>query len=111
MMDARQTALAFLGAAVEADIDGEPMVNRSECHLKWEHMKRYREGVRKALGPAKTCLPTPMQRDWRSGKRNDMGTNSRPLNEVVVHQYPGSGWLNPTFVEYLMGFPKDWTQP
>jgi len=49
---------------------------------------------------------TPTTRDWRSGKASPetMAKNSRPLSEQI------GGSLNPTFVEWLMGFPRDWTE-
>jgi len=47
--------------------------------------------------------PTPAARDWRSGKTLQDYGNSRPLSEQV------SGQLNPTWVEWLMGFPLGWT--
>ena len=54
--------------------------------------------------------PTPTARDWRSGHASDEthAKNSRPLNEVVAREQ-GSGQLNPTWVEWLMGFPLGWT--
>jgi len=50
-------------------------------------------------------LPTPTARDWRSGKASDatMARNARPLSEHV------GGLLNPTWVEWLMGWPLKWT--
>ncbi|MGW2366351.1 hypothetical protein ACWCZ5_12305 [Streptomyces sp. NPDC001667] len=33
-------------------------------------------------------LPTPAARDWKSGASNLLGTNSRPLPEVVVNLLP-----------------------
>ena len=89
--------------------------------------------------PAAVMLPTPSARDWRSGKASQEthDRNARPLNEVVDrlmwtpsamsgHQSgtmqewggrgnptrgtaAGSGQLNPTWVEGLMGFPHGWT--
>ncbi|MFJ8668547.1 hypothetical protein [Streptomyces sp. NPDC093600] len=32
-----------------------------------------------------SLLPTPAARDWKSGESNLIGTNARPLNEVVVN--------------------------
>lgn len=40
------------------------------------------------LRTAITLLPTPAARDWKSGASNLIGTNSRPLNEVVVNLLP-----------------------
>ena len=50
-------------------------------------------------------LPTPLTRDWKSGKASKatMERNSRPLSEQV------GGTLNPTWVEWLMGWPLGWT--
>lgn len=63
-----------------------------------------------SLGVAVRMFPTPTARDWRSGK-SSMATqqrNSRPLSEVAA-QGQVSGQLNPTWVEWLMGFPLGWT--
>jgi hypothetical protein len=48
---------------------------------------------------------TPTARDWKSGKASQatMERNSRPLSEQV------GGSLNPTWVEWLMGWPLGWT--
>lgn len=48
-----------------------------------------RGGVPAAGGPVGvSLLPTPAARDWKSGASNLLGTNSRPLNEVVVNLLP-----------------------
>ena len=54
---------------------------------------------------AEKLLPTPTARDWRSGKASQetMERNSRPLSEVV------GGLLNPTWVEWLIGWPLGWS--
>lgn len=56
-----------------------------------------------ALSMAVKMWPTPMSQNWRSGKTLKDYGNSRPLQEAV------SGQLNPTWVEWLMGFPLGWT--
>ncbi len=55
--------------------------------------------------------PTPTARDWRSpgtlegrARRKAASSRGEPLTEVV------GGLLNPTWVEWLMGFPEDWTE-
>jgi len=50
-------------------------------------------------------FPTPIARDYRSGKASaaTMAKNCRPLSEHV------GGLLNPTWVEWLMGFPPGWS--
>jgi hypothetical protein len=47
--------------------------------------------------------PTPTNRDYRSGVNHNCWYNARPLSEIV------GGTLNPTWVEWLMGFPLGWT--
>jgi hypothetical protein len=51
-------------------------------------------------------LATPTARDWKSGKasRETMEKNSRPPSEQI------GGQLNPTWVEWLMGWPLGWTE-
>lgn len=50
-------------------------------------------------------FPTPTARDWRSRKASQatMEKNARPLSEMI------GGSLNPTWVEWLMGWPLGWT--
>jgi hypothetical protein len=50
-------------------------------------------------------VATPTARDWKSGKASEatMERNSRPLSEQI------GGLLNPTWVEWLMGWPIGWT--
>ena len=53
-------------------------------------------------------LPTPTCRDSGSPlpprKKNPSGGQKPPLVSVV------GGKLNPTFVEWMMGYPKDWSE-
>ncbi len=57
------------------------------------------------LATAVMKVATPTARDWRSGKASEatMKRNSRPLSEQI------GGSLNPTWVEWLMGWPIGWT--
>ena len=57
------------------------------------------------LATAVLKCATPTSRDWRSGKASQatMERNSRPLSEQI------GGSLNPTWVEWLMGWPLGWT--
>jgi hypothetical protein len=59
-------------------------------------------------------LPTPTQRDWRSGEASEetLNRNARPLNEVVISQTGAAGTtrLNPQFVAWMMGYPPDWLE-
>lgn len=51
----------------------------------------------------KETFPTPTQRDWKSGTGADHGEHSPPLSSAI------GGQLNPTFVEWLMGWNYGWT--
>ena len=57
------------------------------------------------LATAALKCATPTARDWRSGKASEEthAKNSRPLSEQI------GGSLNPTWVEWLMGWPLAWT--
>jgi len=57
------------------------------------------------LNTAAKSWPTPIARDYRSGKASEAthAKNSRPLSEQV------GGSLSPTWVEWLMGWPLGWT--
>lgn len=49
--------------------------------------------------------PTPTAQDAKNnGSQSQMKRNSQPLNAVI------GGQLNPTWVELLMGWPKNWTK-
>ena len=54
-------------------------------------------------------LPTPNARDWKDGKT--AGNRKSPGLGVVAHQLDTQvgGQLNPTWVEWLMGWPIGWT--
>lgn len=73
--------------------------------------KGWENGRGWTLGQVAVRFPTPMARDWKSGKVSEetLGKNSRPLAEVVTIGQP-SGQLNPLWVEWLMGFPPGWTE-
>lgn len=55
----------------------------------------------------RTMYATPQARDYRTGQseRWDNPDRSRNLNDQV------GGSLNPDWVEWLMGFPRGWTNP
>jgi hypothetical protein len=57
------------------------------------------------LATAVLKCATPTASPWRSGKasQSTMERNSRPLSEQI------GGSLNPTWVEWLMGWPLGWT--
>ena len=59
--------------------------------------------------PQRPSYATASARDWKSGKASHktMERNSRPLNEQVQEVLQGS--LNPTWLEWYMGWPMLWT--
>jgi hypothetical protein len=65
---------------------------------------RWRPGKQVQLVDA-VNFATPTARDWKSGKASQAthDKNSRPLSEQI------GGSLNPTWVEWLMGWPLGWT--
>lgn len=77
--------------------------------------------VRPSLDQLAKNWPTATARDWKSGKSNQ-AHNARPLSEVVErcgprdqeptgNQSPApSGRLNSRFVEWLQGFPENWSR-
>jgi hypothetical protein len=61
------------------------------------------------LGTAVKRWPTPKARDWKDGKSAGTFGRSSPDLGKVVEQSAANGALNPTWVEWLMGFPLGWT--
>ena len=55
-------------------------------------------------------LPTPNARDWKDGKT--AGNRKSPGLGVVAHQLEPQtgGQLNPTWIEWLMGWPLGWSE-
>jgi hypothetical protein len=53
-------------------------------------------------------FPTPKARDYKDGTCQNMNRDSPDLGKVVG-QSKDSGQLNPTWVEWLMGWPLGWT--
>ena len=67
--------------------------------------RKSREGGTLIEALSARTFATPTARDWRSGKASQAthDRNSRPLSEQI------GGSLNPTWVEWLMGWPIGWT--
>lgn len=55
-------------------------------------------------------LPTPNARDWRSANPTPHGMHSPNLPEKMAQMGKKSGRMNPRFVEWMMGFPRLWTE-
>jgi len=67
--------------------------------------RKSREGGTLIEAVSSRTFATPTACDWKSGKASQatMDRNSRPLSEQI------GGSLNPTWVEWLMGWPLGWT--
>jgi len=65
---------------------------------------------RNGLPAAVMMLPTPCSRDFRTGMpgRIDKG-HTLNLPERLADMMGTPGQLNPTWVEWLMGYPSEWT--
>lgn len=83
------------------------MERREECKAKHKNGN----GFGLTLEQYVSLFPTPSASPWRSGRASSAthARNSRPLNEFMV-ALEGSGELNPTWEEWLLGFPLDWTR-
>jgi hypothetical protein len=68
-----------------------------------------RVGNRMDLQTAVHLWPTPKSRDWKDGASAGTFQRSSPDLGKVVGQSTTTGALNPTWVEWLMGFPLGWT--
>ena len=91
-----------------------PSLDTMARHALWPTPKgsaanygRPRENDRGDLQAAVLQWPTPQARDHRTGEAHRVGDPARHggwnLNDWV------GGQLNPTWVEWLMGFPPGWT--
>ncbi len=56
-------------------------------------------------------LPTPTARDWKTGHKVTNHEKNRTPNghSCQINDLIHGGQLNPTWVEWLMGFPEGWT--
>ena len=81
-------------------------------HFFRENKKGERWGVK--LRDAMEMYPTPVSRDYKDAAYNTTWKESRDQKsslprQVLKDNKPG-GKLNPNFVEFLMGYPMNWTK-
>jgi hypothetical protein len=57
----------------------------------------------------KRMWPSPKTRDWKDGRTEGTSNRQSPDLGKVVGQSKETGSLNPTWVEWLMGWPLGWT--
>ena len=72
-----------------------------------EYVQKHRNGRMKPchLSVAVQMYPTPMASDYKAGWGSGDTQRHTPRLQTVVN-----GKLNPNFVEFLMGYPKNWTE-
>jgi hypothetical protein len=73
--------------------------------------KRWADGHQVNLSEQVRMWPTPTTRDWKDGSAQSCANvpANGLLGRVVHGQNVILGSLNPTWVEWLMGFPAGWT--
>jgi hypothetical protein len=91
-----------------------PNGGRSVKHVdKWKGRTAYHQGkkVQVDLAAAVRMWPTPLARDYKTpGMSKERLATRGPDNLTsAMRMTEGTGALNPTWVEWLMGFPSEWT--
>lgn len=100
--------LVFLPQALEhttKEIDGFYWPTPTVCG----NYQNKKQGNSQLIGLATAVkmYPTPKASDWKqNGSPSEMRRNTPGLAAQVCR---GSGQLNPQFVEWLMGYPLEWT--
>ena len=69
-----------------------------------QRTKRYKQGGLPLAMAVKNLWPTPIATDWKN-----RGCKDNRKNREFQLQTAVGGQLNPTWVEWLMGFPLGWT--
>jgi hypothetical protein len=97
-----------------SDIEGgvAKNVKMENGHFYRENKKGERWGVK--LRDVMEMYPTPTARDWKDTGQNSnykrMAEKSILSGTVMMQQEKVGGKLNPEFVEFLMGYPLNWTK-
>jgi len=95
-----------------SDIEGGVAkdVQMKDGHFFRENKKGERWGVK--LRDAMSMYPTPTSRDWKDMSYNPITNNNdrKLLPIVALKNNIHGGKLNPNFVEFLMGYPMNWTK-
>jgi len=97
-----------------ADVEGGAVKNVQieNGYFFRENSKGVRWGVK--LRDAVEMYPTPVSRDYKDAAYNTTWKESRDqkssLPRQVLKDNKHGGKLNPNFVEFLMGYPMNWTK-
>jgi hypothetical protein len=68
--------------------------------------KGYGRGLRELVEGKQQMMPTPTARDWKDAGPNVNYEKAKKKGRLAGHS---GGSLNPAWVEWLMGYPKGWT--
>jgi hypothetical protein len=95
-----------------ADVEGGAVKNvqLENGHFFRENSKGVRWGVK--LRDAVEMYPTPTTRDYKDStvSKSHQNRNSDSLPIKMMREAKPGGKLNPNFVEFLMGYPMNWTK-
>ena len=99
------------GVAQDVELENGTFSRKNKDGVRWG-MK-----LRDAVNHAEKMWPTPVARDHKGGYQGGRIRNGKvswdSLDVAVQHtdnQEKTGGQLNPMFVEWLMGYPKGWTE-
>lgn len=79
---------------------------------EWSGMAAYKNGKKMQVGLESAVRRWPTARDWKHESMNSglkRNTPTLPTHAKISCGNPG-GQLNPTWVEWLMGYPLEWTE-
>lgn len=105
----------YLPQALEPRIDGRggfylPTPTATDPRRAYHFKPGTKEKVLSLVGMAKeNSWPTPQARDWRDGKNPKQHGRHSDSMGVKVHSMGYKGFLNPLFVEMMMGYLIGWS--
>ena len=91
--------------------DGEDLDNWLARRARVKAQKKNGNGFGMPLAVAARMWPTPVAIDYKGQGMSRTRRETRPPDNLcsAVLVTNGSGALNPTWVEWLMGYPSEWT--
>jgi hypothetical protein len=111
---AKQGALSMTGA-------GTPLLHMaalnwptplsSEYKANYQVREKHQNGLTAMVMQKEKNLPTPAARDWKRAVKSGKRITKSGKTQSYGDQLPNivGGQLNPTWVEWLMGWPLEWT--
>ena len=84
---------------------------RLECKSRKSRTK-FGAKLNDVVNKIEKMYPTPTSRDWKDMSYNPITNNNdrKLLPIVALKNNIQGGKLNPHFVEFLMGYPMNWTK-